>query len=62
MAEVLGQVHKGGSELLQGRWWPVGPKLVFNQKAALAPEIMDNSGSLGSFLLMILSMMLHTQY
>jgi hypothetical protein len=27
--------------LLRGWWWPVGPKLVFDQMAAPVPEIMD---------------------
>jgi hypothetical protein len=26
-------------------WWPVGPKSVFDQMAAPAPEIMDDSYS-----------------
>jgi hypothetical protein len=30
-----------GRELLPGWWWPVGPKLVFDQMASLVPEIMD---------------------
>jgi hypothetical protein len=30
--------------LLQGGWWPVGSKLVFDQMAALVPEIMDING------------------
>jgi hypothetical protein len=26
-----------------GWWWPVGPKLIFDQMVATAPEIMDGS-------------------
>jgi hypothetical protein len=40
-AETLGIAHTHGRGLLQGCWWPVGPKLVFDQTAALVPEIMD---------------------
>jgi hypothetical protein len=29
--------------LFQGWWWPVGPKLVFDQMAAVVPKIMDGS-------------------
>jgi hypothetical protein len=36
-------VHKCGRRLLQGWWWPVGPKLVFVQMAASVLEIMDGS-------------------
>jgi hypothetical protein len=31
-------VQKG---LLQGWWWPVGPKLVFDQMTARVPEVTD---------------------
>jgi hypothetical protein len=34
MAEEPGTVH-------MHRWWPVGPKLAFDQMAAAVPEIMD---------------------
>jgi hypothetical protein len=34
-------VHKCGRRLLRGWWWPVGPKLVFDQMAAPVSEIMD---------------------
>jgi hypothetical protein len=40
MAEALRTVHTGRRELLRGCWWPVGPKLVFDQMAAPVPEIM----------------------
>jgi hypothetical protein len=43
MVEELEMVHTCGRALLQGRWWPVGPKLVFDQMAAPVPEIMDGS-------------------
>jgi hypothetical protein len=48
MAEDLGTVHTGGRELrvhvLRRRWWPVGPKLVFDQFwPALVPGSMDCS-------------------
>jgi hypothetical protein len=32
-----------GRWLLQGLWWPVGPKLVFYQMVAPVPEIMDTT-------------------
>jgi hypothetical protein len=44
MAEALETVNttrKGVTS--RGRWWPVGPKLGFDQMAALVPEIMDES-------------------
>jgi hypothetical protein len=45
MAELLGMVHTHGRGLLKGRWWPVGPKLVFDKMAAPILENMDSSGS-----------------
>jgi hypothetical protein len=36
-------VHTRGRRLLQGRLWPAGPKLVFDQMAAPVPEIMDDT-------------------
>jgi hypothetical protein len=41
MAEALGIVHMRGKGLLQGCWWPVCPKLIFDQMAKPVPEIMD---------------------
>jgi hypothetical protein len=41
----LGKVHMGGRGLHRGWWWPVGPKLVFDQMAAPVPEIMDVCGT-----------------
>jgi hypothetical protein len=41
LAEALGKMHTLGWGLLRGWWWPVGPKLVFNQVAAPVQEIMD---------------------
>jgi hypothetical protein len=41
MTEALGTVHMRRRGLLQGWWWPVGPKLVFNLMAAPLPKIMD---------------------
>jgi hypothetical protein len=38
---VLGTVYMCGRGLLRGLWWPVGPKLIFDQMAAQVPEIMD---------------------
>jgi hypothetical protein len=43
MAEALGTVHMLGRGLLKKCWWPVGPKLLFDQMAARVPEIMDDS-------------------
>jgi hypothetical protein len=40
------RMHAEGG-LLRGRWWPVGPKLVFDQMAAPVPEIMDGSSYIG---------------
>jgi hypothetical protein len=40
-AEVV--VHTRRRRLLPGRWWPVGPKLVFDQMADPIPEIMEHS-------------------
>jgi hypothetical protein len=43
VAKALGTVHTRGRGLLQGWWWPVGPKLVYDQMAAPVPEIMCGS-------------------
>jgi hypothetical protein len=43
MVEVLGMVHMGGRGLLRGRWWSVGPKLIFDQMVAPVLEIVDGS-------------------
>jgi hypothetical protein len=43
MADSPGTAHARGRELLRGWWWPVGPKLVFEQMAASVPEITDGS-------------------
>jgi hypothetical protein len=43
MAEAWGTVHTLGKGLLRGWWWPVGPKLVFDQMAAPVPEIINGS-------------------
>jgi hypothetical protein len=45
MAEALGTMHKRRRGLLQGWWWPVGPKSVFDQIAPIL-EIMNMSGNL----------------
>jgi hypothetical protein len=34
-------VHTRGRRLVRRWWWPVGPKLVFDQMAAPVPEIKD---------------------
>jgi hypothetical protein len=39
MAEVLGTVRMHRRGLLRWWWWPVGPKLVFDQMAASVLEI-----------------------
>jgi hypothetical protein len=44
IAEVLGMVHTRDRQLLWGRRWRVGPKLVFDQMAAPVHEIIDGSG------------------
>jgi hypothetical protein len=36
-------VHTRGGRLLLWSWWPVGPKLHFDQMTAPVPEIMDDS-------------------
>jgi hypothetical protein len=41
MAEAMGTVLTRGRRLLRKRWWPVGPKLVFDQIASPVMEIMD---------------------
>jgi hypothetical protein len=41
MAESLGTVHTRRRGLLWGWWWPLGPKLVFDQMATPVPVIMD---------------------
>jgi hypothetical protein len=43
IAEALRTVHTCGRGLLRVWWWPIGPKLVSDQKAAPVPEIMDCS-------------------
>jgi hypothetical protein len=43
MAETLGTVDTRRRGLLRGWWWPVGPKLIFEQTAAPVPEIIDSS-------------------
>jgi hypothetical protein len=43
MVEVPGTVHKRRRGIFWGWWWPIGPKLVFDQMAALALEIMEGS-------------------
>jgi hypothetical protein len=43
MAEALATTHTRGRVLLREQWWPIGPKLIFNQMAAPVPEIMDSS-------------------
>jgi hypothetical protein len=43
MAESLGTVHTHVEGWLRGWWWPVSPKLVFDQVTASVPEIMDDS-------------------
>jgi hypothetical protein len=40
MVEMLGTVHTCRRGLLRG-WWPVGPKLIFDQTTVSVPEIMD---------------------
>jgi hypothetical protein len=41
-----GAYAQNGKDLLWGWWWPVGPKLVFDQMAALVQELKDSSGKL----------------
>jgi hypothetical protein len=41
--QAFGRVLMLERELLRGWWWPVGPKLFFNQMAAPVLEIMDGS-------------------
>jgi hypothetical protein len=36
-------MHIRGKELLRGRWWPVFPKLDFDQMTESVPEIIDDS-------------------
>jgi hypothetical protein len=36
---ALGVVHTQGRALLRRAWWPVGPKLVFDQMAAPSKQI-----------------------
>jgi hypothetical protein len=43
MAEVLGMMRKREWRLCQGWWWPVHPKLVFDQMAVPVLEIMDTT-------------------
>jgi hypothetical protein len=43
MSQTPRTVHMRGIGLLRWRWWPLGPKLVFDQMAALVPDIMDRS-------------------
>jgi hypothetical protein len=40
MAESLGTARTRGRGLLAGRWWPVGQKLILDQRAPPVPEIM----------------------
>jgi hypothetical protein len=47
ISEALGTVHTRWWGLLRMRWWPVDPKLIFDQMATPVLEIMDDSGSLG---------------
>jgi hypothetical protein len=42
MGEALGTVHTRERGPLRGRWWPVGPKLVFDQLTAPVPEFIDH--------------------
>jgi hypothetical protein len=46
MAEALATVHMCRRDLLLGWWWPAGPKLVFDQMATPALQIMDGCGIL----------------
>jgi hypothetical protein len=41
--------HTRGRGVLQGSWWPVDPKLVFDQIASPVPEIMDGGSSCKHF-------------
>jgi hypothetical protein len=41
-----GMMQMYGREPLQGWWWPLGPKLVFDHMTAPVPEIMVSSGML----------------
>jgi hypothetical protein len=49
MVEVLGMVNTHRKGLLRGRWWLVGPRLIFDQVAAPVPEIMDSNGICSMF-------------
>jgi hypothetical protein len=40
-AEIPRTVHTRERGLLRGRWWPVSPRLAFDQIAARVQEIMD---------------------
>jgi hypothetical protein len=40
LAESLGTVLTGGMGLLRRWWWPVNPKIVFDQMAAPVSEII----------------------
>jgi hypothetical protein len=41
--ESLGTEHKRGRGLVQGWWWPIAIKFVFEQMVEPVPEIMDGS-------------------
>jgi hypothetical protein len=43
--QALGLMHKWGMGLLRRWWWPVGPKLVFDQMAIPVLEITYSSST-----------------
>jgi hypothetical protein len=49
MEEALEMVYRHGKGLFRGQWWPVSPKLEFDQMEAAVPEIMDVCGSIHAF-------------
>jgi hypothetical protein len=53
MAEAMRKVHTCGRDLLRRQWWPVGPKLVFDQMPTPVPEIMDGSLHYNTFFLQL---------
>jgi hypothetical protein len=55
IAEALGTVHTHERGLLQGQWWPIGPKLILDQMAAPVPEIGDGSMYKGTACLLYLT-------
>jgi hypothetical protein len=42
LQEAVGTVHTRRRGIFRGRWWPVGPKLLFDQMVPVS-DIMDGS-------------------